>query len=288
MNELIKVEETTISSETAMENVNTALVPVFNADLGQGEVNAVNARELHEYLENGDKYSTWIKDRIERYNFLEGQDFLSFSEKAEKAGRPRTEYYVSLDMAKELCMVERNEKGREARKYFIECEKKLRQVLSTEDALILGVIRADDIESRMLAMSDYRNTIVVPLQNKVQEQAVVIEEQTQVIEKAKPKVEFYDTVTMTTDTVDLADAAKLLNFQGVGRNTLYKLLRQWKVIDSDNRPYQKYVNIGCFKLVQYTVPGPYGNTRVKFKTVCYQKGLDLLLRMLIKKGYQRL
>lgn len=269
MNELIKIEETVISSE---------------------KVNTVNARELYSFLEVKSEFNHWIKDRLAAGRFALDKDYLIIAKKNDNSqkGRPPKEYYITLDAAKHIAMLERNDRGFEVRNYFIECEKKLRQTLSTEDALILGVIRADDIESRMLAMSDYRNTIVVPLQNKVQEQAVVIEEQTQVIEEAKPKVQFYDTVTMTTDTVDLADAAKLLNFQGVGRNTLYKLLRQWKVIDSDNRPYQKYVNVGCFKLVQYTIPGPYGNTRVKFKTVCYQKGLDLLLRMLIKKGYQKL
>lgn len=278
MNELIKIKEAVISKETAMENVNTALVSVFKADLGQGEVNAVNARELHEYLENGDKYSTWIKDRIEKYNFLEGQDFLSFSEKAEKAGRPRTEYYVSLDMAKELCMVERNEKGREARKYFIECEKKLRQVLSTEDALILGVIRADDIESRMLAMSDYRNTIVVPLQNKVQEQA-------QVIEGAKPKVEFYDLAMETESTVDMKQAAKILDLDSLGRNRLFAYLRSKGILDAKNQPYQEYIDKGWFKLVEVPAYNDKEGAFIHIKTVVKQKGLDGISKLLLKDGF---
>lgn len=84
----------------------------------------VNARELHAFLENRDHFSTWIKDRISQYGFVENQDFVSFSEIPENGGR-RIEYALSLDMAKELSMVERNAKGKQARQYFIDCEKRL-------------------------------------------------------------------------------------------------------------------------------------------------------------------
>ena len=84
----------------------------------------VNARELHAFLENRDHFATWIKDRIEQYGFVENQDFVSFSEIPENGGR-RIEYALSLDMAKELSMVERNAQGKQARQYFIECEKRL-------------------------------------------------------------------------------------------------------------------------------------------------------------------
>lgn len=85
---------------------------------------AVNARELHAFLQNKDHFATWIKDRIAQYDFQENQDFVTFSENSEK-GRPRLEYAITLDMAKELSMVERNEQGKMARRYFIECEKRL-------------------------------------------------------------------------------------------------------------------------------------------------------------------
>lgn len=85
---------------------------------------AVNARELHGFLQNKDHFATWIKDRISQYGFVENQDFMTFSENSEK-GRPSKEYAISLDMAKELAMVERNEQGKKARRYFIECEKRL-------------------------------------------------------------------------------------------------------------------------------------------------------------------
>lgn len=88
---------------------------------------AVNARELHTFLENKRQFADWIKQRIEQYGFVENQDYEVFHNfvKRETGGSTRTEYALSLDMAKELSMVENNEKGRMARKYFIQCEKKL-------------------------------------------------------------------------------------------------------------------------------------------------------------------
>lgn len=91
----------------------------------------VSARELHEFLEVGRDFTTWIKGRIKKYEFVENVDFTivkSFHQNGGKGGRPVEEYVLNIDMAKELSMIENNEKGREARKYFIKCEKKLREI----------------------------------------------------------------------------------------------------------------------------------------------------------------
>ncbi|ECQ1863758.1 phage antirepressor Ant [Campylobacter coli] len=72
------------------------------------------------------KFADWINRRINHYDFIENQDYII--ELVYTKGRPRKEYYVTLDMAKELCMVENNEKGRQARRYFIECEKRLKNL----------------------------------------------------------------------------------------------------------------------------------------------------------------
>ena len=92
------------------------LIRINRKDINGNAVNTVNARELHAFLEVGKDFSTWLKDRIEQYNFIENQDFIIFPETGEKSGRgrPAKEYYLSLDMAKELAMVERNEKGKHA------------------------------------------------------------------------------------------------------------------------------------------------------------------------------
>ena len=102
-------------------------------------IQAVNARELHAFLQNRDHFATWIRDRIAQYDFVENQDFVTFSENSEK-GRPRLEYALTLDMAKELSMVERNEQGKQARRYFIECEKRLKEQTATQPAQPIGEI----------------------------------------------------------------------------------------------------------------------------------------------------
>ncbi|TDX21636.1 anti-repressor protein [Modicisalibacter xianhensis] len=91
-------------------------------------VDAVNARDVHAELQVGKDFSTWIRDRIDEYGFVENQDFVIIPQNRGKIGRgrPRKEYAVTIDMAKELGMVERSERGRMVRRYFIECEKKLR------------------------------------------------------------------------------------------------------------------------------------------------------------------
>lgn len=92
----------------------------------------VSARELHEFLEVKSKYADWIKNRIKKYEFIENEDYLLVTKTLE-TNNPKnpftevTEHIISLDMAKELSMVENNDKGKQARKYFIECEKKLKE-----------------------------------------------------------------------------------------------------------------------------------------------------------------
>jgi phage anti-repressor protein len=85
----------------------------------------VNAREMHDFVESGQDFSDWIKSRVEKYKFLEGEDFSIILWKS-TGGRPAKEYLLSIDMAKEIAMVENNDKGRQVRKYFIECERRLR------------------------------------------------------------------------------------------------------------------------------------------------------------------
>ncbi|ELE3209029.1 antA/AntB antirepressor family protein [Campylobacter coli] len=85
-----------------------------------------NVKFLFYFLEIDTKFADWIKNRINHYDFIENQDYII--ELVYTKGRPRKEYYVTLDMAKELCMVENNEKGRQARRYFIECEKRLKNL----------------------------------------------------------------------------------------------------------------------------------------------------------------
>ncbi|RIV23647.1 hypothetical protein DYU11_11745 [Fibrisoma montanum] len=101
-----------------------ALVTIVERDGQQ----LVDARELHGFLENGKRFADWIKLRITQYGLVEGVDYSSFHQivKREKGATTRTEYALTLTCAKELAMVEGNRKGKAARLYFIECERRLK------------------------------------------------------------------------------------------------------------------------------------------------------------------
>ncbi|EXL06211.1 antirepressor [Brucella anthropi] len=106
---------------------------VVKGQIGGGSIQTVNARDLHDFLESGQDFSTWIKNRISQYGFVDGQDFvIEAAPQNYGAGNrgSRIEYHLSLDMAKELSMVERNEKGKVARQYFIECERRAKEPLA--------------------------------------------------------------------------------------------------------------------------------------------------------------
>jgi phage anti-repressor protein len=108
------------------------LIPVLPGTLGGRSVQLVDARLLHDFMESRQDFSDWIKNRIRRYAFEEGSDYLhhKIMEQVPHMKGLRTrivmEYHLTLDMAKELAMVERTPKGRQARRYFIDCERQLK------------------------------------------------------------------------------------------------------------------------------------------------------------------
>jgi len=140
-----------------------ALIPIASALVGSVSVPTVNARELHAFLEVQTKFADWIKDRIEQYGFVENQDYVLISEKSETKGRGGDRRsigcHLTLDMAKELSMVERNARGKQARQYFIECERRAKQApfaplipQTLPDALRLAAELADQkqaLETRL-------------------------------------------------------------------------------------------------------------------------------------------
>ena len=102
-------------------------------------MNAVNARELWGKLGSKQDFSTWIKAKIEKYEFVEGVDYLlhKFMEQLPSGAKSKIDYFISLDMAKELSMVENNAQGKIARRYFIECEKKMNGIMNPTDNFFL-------------------------------------------------------------------------------------------------------------------------------------------------------
>lgn len=122
----------------------TQLIPVFNGELDGRNQQLCDARDLHQFLAVGRDFSTWVKDRIEQYGFAEGEDFSpvlgksydaeggvcspdSGSKNERRGGHNRTDYHLTLDMAKELAMVENNDQGRQVRRYFIAMERQARE-----------------------------------------------------------------------------------------------------------------------------------------------------------------
>ncbi|HHF7283500.1 TPA: P22AR C-terminal domain-containing protein [Haemophilus influenzae] len=103
---------------------NSNLISVFNGSIQNQPVQLCNARELHSFLGVGFDFSNWIKNRINEYGFIQDEDYFIITERTN--GRPRKEYHITLDMGKELGMVERNERGRQIRQYFIRCERTLK------------------------------------------------------------------------------------------------------------------------------------------------------------------
>lgn len=102
------------------------MIQIFESDFNNdGLIQTVNARDLHEALGIQKDFTNWIKCNLQ--DFKENQDFIIFAPKGEKSrGRPRTDYAITLDTAKHICMMARCEKGRQLRQYFIEVEKQYR------------------------------------------------------------------------------------------------------------------------------------------------------------------
>lgn len=116
-----------MNDRSAVQTTTANLVPVFTLEIGGRSTQAVNARELHQFLGVKRDFTTWIKKRIEEYGFLENHDYLltKTGEQLPSGTKYLSDYHITLDTAKEISMVEKNEAGRTARRYFIDCERQL-------------------------------------------------------------------------------------------------------------------------------------------------------------------
>lgn len=125
---------------------------------------AVSGRELHDFLKVGKDFSNWFKD-MASYGFEEGKDFSPFSAKTPNGGRPRIEYVMTLDMAKEVAMIQRTDRGKQARQYFIEIDKQAhhdmtglspatRAAVAATQALAAQERRLNRVDAKVNAISD--------------------------------------------------------------------------------------------------------------------------------------
>lgn len=109
--------------------IENELLPIYE---NENKEKLVNARELHSIMKIGRDFTNWIKDRIKKYNFIQNEDYiLTFAKIGERQNVIKHEYYLTVNMAKELAMIENNEIGRKIRRYFIEVEKRYKTIVET-------------------------------------------------------------------------------------------------------------------------------------------------------------
>lgn len=252
---------------------------------------AVNARELHEKLGNKKQFANWIQLRIEQYGFVENQDFEVFNQKVKNSngGRSRIEYALSLDMAKELCMVENNEKGRMIRKYFIEVEKKARTQnpftipQTYSEALLLAANQAKQIEKQQLALE----------QNKIENDKLVADGKRKdaTIVRMKPKEVFTDAVAGSKGNCLVGEVAKLITQNGykIGEKQFFAWLRDngylGKKGERYNIPNQQYMGKNPFFYIKRGVrQGDNGVLHTTSTTMLTPKGQIYFVNKFLGKG----
>lgn len=220
----------------------------------------VSARELYDFLglEKANWKRWYSKNIVEEEFFQEGVDYEGFV--LMMNGNETKDYIITIDMAKELSMLTRTEKGKEARKYFIDCEKKLMQ----------NIIPRNYGEALLEA-----GRLALELENA---NAKILEN--------KPKIDFYEAVTESKDTIDMGTVAKVLNFKSVGRNKLFEILREEKVLMQNNQPFQKYIDLEWFRQVESKFNMPNGDVKINIKTVVFQKGVEGIRKVLKKQTVQ--
>ena len=215
-------------------------------ELNENQEPVVSGRVLHEALGVKTAYKDWFP-RMCEYGFAEGQDFSSFLRES-TGGRPSIDHVVKLDMAKEIAMLQRTEKGKQVRQYFIQVEKDYNS--------------PEKIMARALLLAD----------KKINQLQITIEQQ-------KPKVLFADSVQASSTCILIGDLAKLLKQNGVstGQKRLFEWMRQngylIKRRGADwNSPTQRSMELGLFEMTERTHNNPDGSVRITRTTKVTGKG----------------
>ena len=239
------------------------LIHIDPHKIGDDIINSVNARDLHGFLEVQKDFSDWIKVQIERARLVEHRDFEVFPFLGEKSGgRPRTDYYLTLDAAKHIGMMSGTDKGFEIRDYFIECERRV-QTLATKPANL----------SRLEIL-----TMAIEAEKKVQELSCTVEAQAEDIAAMEPKAAFCDAVSRADDTHTVTEAAKIL---GTGQNRLFDWLKDQKylyVCGNGYMPFQDYLDNGLFRVTEQHYEDQHGRDRIYAKVLVTGKGMVAIQR----------
>ncbi|MDU7908461.1 MAG: phage antirepressor KilAC domain-containing protein [Streptococcus lutetiensis] len=200
---------------------------LINVTLNENQEPIVSGRELHKALEVKTPYDKWFP-RMAEYGFTDGEDFSTFLSKS-TGGRPRHDHVLKLDMAKEIAMIQRTDKGKEVRQYFIQVEKDFNS--------------PEKIMARALKIADRK---IIKLEATIEEQ--------------KPKVIFANAVSASHTSILVGDFAKLMRQNGLnfGQNRLFSWLRQNGYLinrkgSSWNMPTQKAMDLGLFEIKETTI-----------------------------------
>lgn len=219
------------------------LIKIATNEVGEP---TVLGRELHEFLGVKTLYKDWFPRMIE-YGFTEGKDFSSFLSES-TGGRPSTDHLLTIDMAKEICMIQRTEVGKQARQYFIQVEKDY----NSPEKIMARALRIAERELSTLKLD---------------------------VERMKPKEIFADSVASSQSTILIGELAKILKSNGfeTGQKRLFETLRQdgflIKRKGSDyNMPTQKAMELGLFEIKETVITNPDGSIRVSKTTKVTGKG----------------
>ena len=219
------------------------LIKITTNEVGEP---TVLGRELHEFLEVKTLYKDWFPRMVE-YGFTEGKDFSSFLSES-TGGRPSIDHLLTIDMAKEICMIQRTEVGKQARQYFIQVEKDY----NSPEKIMARALRIAEKELSTLKLD---------------------------VERMKPKEIFADSVASYQSTILIGELAKILKANGfeTGQKRLFETLRQdgflIKRNGSDyNMPTQKAMELGLFEIKETVINNPDGSIRVSKTTKVTGKG----------------
>ncbi|GAB2959209.1 phage antirepressor KilAC domain-containing protein [Hymenobacter coalescens] len=232
-----------------------ALIPINKSEGGK---DVVSARRLHHYLEVPTKFTDWWARKLAEYPcFEENVDFCSILSES-TGGRQATDYVITLDMAKELSMTEKNEQGRKARRYFIECEKQLRAVVEAP---------------RPALPTTYKEALTALLAEVEQKERLEQE-----LALAAPAIAFTQAVSDSKDLVSVGEFAKTLNIKGVGRTIMFRWLRRdgYLISDGSNLPYQKHIDAGLFTVKQRVLAQRSEQNNLQAQTMITGKGVRVL------------
>lgn len=234
------------------------LIPVHtNPDGGK----AVMGRDLHEFLEVRDNYTDWMK-RMIAYGFSEGQDFIgNFREST--GGRPKQDHIITLDMAKEISMIQRTERGKQARQYFIECERRMKQLqpeLTPEQLMAKALLQA---EQTML------------------EQTQAIEALNTRVEDMEPSYNLGEALLSTEDNIYVGDMAKMLKSRGLfygGRTKLFAWLKDndyiMKTGSSGYAALQRWLDNGVLDVEEHVYEPFFGEPKLRYTIKVTPKGQE--------------